>query len=150
MKTKTKPNRMIVIDGVDGSGKGVQTRRLLQSFVDAGEPAILTREPGGCAAAEEIRALLVTGEPEKWDSMTELLLEGCACNTVLEIGTGSGYQTAVLASLMRRVYSIERIGTLHLEGPGRGKGEEMLYQTHSHETNWKMIRSYCRQRHVTI
>ena len=74
MKTKTKQNRMIVIDGVDGSGKGVQTRRLLQYFVDAGEPAILTREPGGCAAAEDIRALLVTGEPEKWDSMTELLL----------------------------------------------------------------------------
>lgn len=74
MKTKTKLNRMIVIDGVDGSGKGVQTRRLLQSFVDVGEPAILTREPGGCAAAEDIRALLVTGEPEKWDSMTELLL----------------------------------------------------------------------------
>jgi dTMP kinase len=65
---------MIVIDGVDGSGKGVQTQRLLQAFNDAGEPAILTREPGGSAAAEEIRALLVTGEPEKWDSMTELLL----------------------------------------------------------------------------
>lgn len=65
---------MIVIDGVDGSGKGVQTRRLLQSFLDAGEPTILTREPGGSPAAEDIRALLVTGEPEKWDSMTELLL----------------------------------------------------------------------------
>jgi len=65
---------MIVIDGVDGSGKGVQTRRLLQALVDAGQPAILTREPGGSTAAEEIRALLVTGEPEKWDSMTELLL----------------------------------------------------------------------------
>jgi dTMP kinase len=67
-------NRMIVLDGVDGSGKGVQTRRLLQAFVDNGLPAILTREPGGCAAAEEIRALLVKGEPDKWDSMTELLL----------------------------------------------------------------------------
>lgn len=65
---------MIVIDGVDGSGKGVQTRRLLQALVNAGQPAILTREPGGSTAAEEIRALLVTGEPEKWDSMTELLL----------------------------------------------------------------------------
>lgn len=65
---------MIVIDGVDGSGKGVQTRRLLEAFVDAGKPAILTREPGGSTAAEDIRALLVTGEPEKWDSMTELLL----------------------------------------------------------------------------
>ena len=65
---------MIVIDGVDGSGKGVQTRRLLQALVDSGQQAILTREPGGSPAAEDIRALLVTGEPEKWDSMTELLL----------------------------------------------------------------------------
>ncbi len=74
MNTRSSQNRMIVIDGVDGSGKGVQTRRLLQALVDAGQQAILTREPGGSTAAEEIRALLVTGEPEKWDSMTELLL----------------------------------------------------------------------------
>jgi len=65
---------MIVIDGVDGSGKGIQTRKLLQAFAEAGEPAILTREPGGSPAAEDIRELLVKGEPEKWDSMTELLL----------------------------------------------------------------------------
>jgi len=67
-------NRMIVVDGIDGSGKGVQSRRLLQSFVTAGESAILTREPGGSAAAEEIRRLLVRGDPGKWDDMTELLL----------------------------------------------------------------------------
>jgi dTMP kinase len=65
---------MIVIDGIDGSGKGVQSRRLLQSFLDAGESAILTREPGGSPAAEDIRRLLVTGDPRKWDAMTELLL----------------------------------------------------------------------------
>ena len=68
------PNRMIVIDGIDGSGKGVQSRHLLQSFVDAGESAILTREPGGSPAAEDIRQLLVKGDPQKWDDMTELLL----------------------------------------------------------------------------
>lgn len=65
---------MIVLDGVDGSGKGVQTRRLLQAFIEAGQAVILTREPGGSPAAEDIRELLVKGEPEKWDSMTELLL----------------------------------------------------------------------------
>ena len=65
---------MIVIDGVDGSGKGVQTRRLLQALVNSGQQAILTREPGGSPGAEDIRALLVKGDPEKWDSMTELLL----------------------------------------------------------------------------
>ncbi len=74
MTQKPTQNRMIVVDGVDGSGKGVQTRRLLQSFIDAGQQAVLTREPGGSPAAEDIRALLVTGEPDKWDSMTELLL----------------------------------------------------------------------------
>jgi dTMP kinase len=52
----------------------VQTRRLHQAILQAGHAAILTREPGGSPAAEEIRKLLVEGEPEKWDSMTELLL----------------------------------------------------------------------------
>ena len=71
--SKPKPD-MIVIDGVDGAGKGVQSRLLHQSFQDAGLTCILTREPGGSPAAEEIRELLVCGEPEKWDSLTELLL----------------------------------------------------------------------------
>lgn len=74
MNDRQDKNRMIVIDGVDGSGKGVQTRRLLQAFIDADQAVILTREPGGSPAAEDIRELLVKGEPEKWDSMTELLL----------------------------------------------------------------------------
>ena len=74
VNTNSSQNRMIVIDGVDGSGKGVQSRRLLQSFVDAEQQAILTREPGGSPAAEDIRTLLVKGDPEKWDSMGELLL----------------------------------------------------------------------------
>jgi dTMP kinase len=69
-----KNNKMIVIDGVDGSGKGEQTRRLQQSMLDQGLNCILTREPGGSPAAEDIRNLLVNGAPDKWDSMTELLL----------------------------------------------------------------------------
>ncbi len=44
--------------------------------------------------------------------MTEILLETGACDKVLEVGTGSGYQTAVLAKLMGDVYSVERIGAL--------------------------------------
>lgn len=67
-------NRMIVVDGIDGSGKGEQSRRLLQALVATGANAMLTREPGGSEAAEEIRQLLVRGEPDKWDDMSELLL----------------------------------------------------------------------------
>ncbi|MBT3041437.1 MAG: protein-L-isoaspartate(D-aspartate) O-methyltransferase [Candidatus Thiodiazotropha sp. (ex Codakia orbicularis)] len=44
--------------------------------------------------------------------MTEALLEGESPEMVLEIGTGSGYQCAILAQLVRRVYSIERIAAL--------------------------------------
>ncbi len=44
--------------------------------------------------------------------MTEALLEGTPVQNVLEVGTGCGYQTAVLAPLVGKVYSIERIGPL--------------------------------------
>jgi len=44
--------------------------------------------------------------------MTEALLEGGPLENVLEVGTGSGYQTAVLAPLVRRVYTVERIKSL--------------------------------------
>ena len=70
----THSSKMIVIDGVDGSGKGEQTRLLHRAINEAGIPCILTREPGGSPAAEQIRDLLVNGEPDQWDSMTELLL----------------------------------------------------------------------------
>ncbi|WP_094300749.1 protein-L-isoaspartate(D-aspartate) O-methyltransferase [Imhoffiella purpurea] len=44
--------------------------------------------------------------------MTQALIARGRPDTVLEIGTGSGFQTAVLASLVRRVYSVERVREL--------------------------------------
>src|SRR5690349_5582554 len=44
--------------------------------------------------------------------MTEALLEGGPLASVLEVGTGCGYQTAVLAPLVDRIYTIERIEPL--------------------------------------
>jgi len=72
--TLPKNNQMIVIDGVDGSGKGVQSKLLYEALSVISSQVLLTREPGGSPAAEVIRKLLVEGEPDKWDSLTELLL----------------------------------------------------------------------------
>ncbi len=47
--------------------------------------------------------------------MSELLMENEPPETVLEVGTGSGYQTAILSRLVRRVYSVERIVALQEE-----------------------------------
>ena len=51
--------------------------------------------------------------------MTQMLLEGGEAPSVLEIGTGCGYQTAVLAQLFAQVYSVERIGGLHQQAKAR-------------------------------
>ena len=51
--------------------------------------------------------------------MTELLMAGGPLDTVLEIGTGSGYQTAVLARLVSRVYTVERIESLQKQARRR-------------------------------
>lgn len=49
--------------------------------------------------------------------MTEALLE-VKPKRVLEVGTGCGYQTAVMASLIEQIFSIERIGSLYRKAMG--------------------------------
>jgi protein-L-isoaspartate(D-aspartate) O-methyltransferase len=51
--------------------------------------------------------------------MTQLLLEDGMASSVLEIGTGCGYQTAILASIFPQVYSVERIEALYLQARQR-------------------------------
>ena len=54
--------------------------------------------------------------------MTQILLEGMPKKKVLEVGTGSGYQTAVLSRLIDRVFSVERIAPL------QNQARERFYQ----------------------
>ncbi|MFZ8941719.1 MAG: dTMP kinase, partial [Gemmobacter sp.] len=58
--------RFISFEGIDGSGKSTQARMLAERLRTAGRDVVLTREPGGSPGAEEIRALLLRGEADRW------------------------------------------------------------------------------------
>ena len=69
-----KPGLFISFEGGEGSGKSTQIRRLEEWFRHQGQDVVVTREPGGSSGAEEIRTLLLTGDPGRWDAVTEALL----------------------------------------------------------------------------
>jgi len=70
--------RFVTFEGGEGAGKSTQIRALERHLLDSGIKCIVTREPGGTPGAEAIRSLLVTGDPDRWDAMTEALLNTAA------------------------------------------------------------------------
>lgn len=76
--------RFITFEGIDGSGKSTQARRFAAYLEGRGQEVILTREPGGSSGAEEIRQLLLTGDPDRWSAETEILLFTAARRDHLE------------------------------------------------------------------
>ena len=71
-------------EGVDGSGKSTQARMLAETLRGRGHEVVLTREPGGSPGAEEIRRLVLEGEPDRWSAETEILLFTAARRDHLE------------------------------------------------------------------
>ncbi|WAC24455.1 dTMP kinase [Blastomonas sp. SL216] len=70
--------RFISIEGGEAVGKSTQIR-LLADWVEAqGRSATVTREPGGTASAEAIRALLLEGGADRWNARSEALLFAAA------------------------------------------------------------------------
>ena len=74
----------ISFEGIDGSGKSTQARLLADHLRDLGHDVVLTREPGGSPGAEEIRALVLQGDPDRWSARTEILLFTAARRDHLE------------------------------------------------------------------
>jgi dTMP kinase len=70
----------VTFEGGDGSGKSTQVKRLATALKMRDLDVVLTHEPGGAPGADEIRKLVLTGEPDRWDVMTETLLMFAARN----------------------------------------------------------------------
>lgn len=70
--------KFIALEGGEGAGKSTQARLLAEALRARGQACVITREPGGTAGAEAIRALLLGTEGEGWHPRAEALLFAAA------------------------------------------------------------------------
>jgi protein-L-isoaspartate(D-aspartate) O-methyltransferase len=68
--------------------------------------------------------------------MSELLLADGVPESILEIGTGSGYQTAILAQLTKKVFSVERIKNLQWQAKRRLQAMDLHNVSMKHGDGW--------------
>ena len=74
----------ISFEGIDGSGKSTQIKKLARFLETLDFDVIITREPGGSVGGEEIRNLLLRGQVDRWSAETEILLFTAARRDHLE------------------------------------------------------------------
>ncbi|MGE0742932.1 MAG: dTMP kinase [Hyphomonadaceae bacterium] len=78
MAPGTKSGRFITLEGGEGTGKSTLARGLADAMRARGRDVVVTREPGGAPGADAIRALLVTGDANRWTAHEEALLFAAA------------------------------------------------------------------------
>ncbi|MBF0358137.1 MAG: dTMP kinase [Magnetococcales bacterium] len=125
MERGTKFGKFITFEGGEGSGKSTQIQNLARHLRDsqsmAGVEVVTSREPGGSKVAEQIRELLVTGDPNSLEPKAELML----------------VMAARIEHVQKLIYPILRQGgwvlcdrfvdsTIAYQGYGRGMSTEHL------------------------
>lgn len=116
----------VTLEGGEGAGKSTQLRLLADTLIARGLDVLATREPGGSPGAEEIRTLLVSGEPGHWDGLTEALLHNAARRDHL-------VRTVWPALEAGRWVLCDRFAdsTLAYQGYGRGLDHGVIAQLHA-------------------
>ena len=74
--------------------------------------------------------------------MTEVLLNHVSGNKILEIGTGCGYQTAVMSPLFKKIYSVERINPLLVKTKKRLRSLGIYNVNYRHDDGWNGWEKY--------
>ncbi|MCH2068600.1 dTMP kinase [Shimia sp.] len=116
----------ITFEGIDGSGKSTQAKLLADRLRAEGFEVVLTREPGGSVGAEEIRALVLEGDPDRWSAETEILLFTAARRDHLE-------RTILPAVAAGKIVICDRFAdsTRMYQGLSRGDLRGIVDQLHS-------------------
>ena len=122
----TATGRFITFEGIDGSGKSTQARRLADALRANGHDVVLTREPGGSPGAEEIRSLVLEGDPDRWSAETEILLFTAARRDHLE-------RTIEPALKAGKIVICDRFAdsTRMYQGVSRGDLRDLVDQLHT-------------------
>ena len=113
--------RFITLEGGEGAGKSTQAALLFEGLREAGLQVVVTREPGGSPAAEEIRRMLVTGDVGRWTPMTEALLHFAARHEHLTTTVGPALEKGSWVVSDRFADS-----TMAYQGYGLGLGREVV------------------------
>jgi dTMP kinase len=117
----TERGLFVTFEGVDGSGKSTQLRRLAAALRARGERVVETVEPGGTAVGAQIRSILLDPANAMLGARAELLLYFAAraqnVDEILEPAIARG--DIVLSDRWTD-------STLAYQGWGRGLGEEVV------------------------
>ncbi len=122
----TAKSAFISFEGIDGSGKTTQLELLAEQLRTEGHQVLLTREPGGSPGAEEIRTLVLQGDPDRWSAETELLLFTAARRDHLE-------RTILPALAARKIVLCDRFAdsTRMYQGLSRGDLRQAVDTLHA-------------------
>lgn len=119
------PGKFITLEGGDGSGKSTQVRMLGDFLTDHSIKTLLTREPGGGPGADEIRELILTGEPDRWDAVAETLLFYASRRNHLRLTVWPALKKGYWVISDRFADS-----TMAYQGYGNQLGEDVVQQVH--------------------
>ena len=131
------------------ASRGIEDPRVLQAMRDIHRHAFVPGEMRSQAYGDHalpIGSSQTISQPYIVAQMTAML-DVQAEHSVLEVGTGSGYQTAILAKLARRVFSLERVSKLAQQAIQRMRElglENVKIQTFEGSVGWSEMAPFDR------
>jgi len=121
-------------------GEGIRDQRVLQAIAQSPRhifvPEILAHKAYDNTALPIGQGQTIS-QPYIVAKMSELLLADGMPESILEIGTGSGYQTSILAQLVPKVFSVERIKALQWQAKRRLQSMDLHNVSMKHGDGWK-------------